>query len=573
MLSSFVVKKRALELGFDLAGIAPLGVWKDLEFSRQWVEKGFNGEMRYLENPKRFDPRLVLPSAKSVVCVGLVYNTPLPYSTELDGVSLRSLKSPRRSQEPEARRQKAEERVSGVGCRVPGGEGTLEREAKETSRNLRPQTARAPSPQPLAPFFFNGRRTLDSGQSPTSSFQFPFSSFQFPVSAPAPRAWISRYAWGHDYHEIMRAKLEQLRAALEQLALGVETRVFVDTGPMVERAFARFSGIGWMGKNTCIISQEKGSWFFLGVILTSLELAPDLPAPDRCGSCTACLEACPTGALVEPYVMDASRCISYFTIELKGSIPEEFRPEIGGNVFGCDICQDVCPWNSSRQSSVLSCQSSVVSRQSSVVNRQSSGVSGQPSALSSQPSGPNPQSLAVSDQQAAPWQGPTPDEHRANKQAATTKVPEFHPTIVEPTQPAFATGSKPGQLTTDHGPCTTDHGPRRTAHRPRRTDNGPRTTDNHRLRTTSFQFPVSSFSLFNPPLHALASISEDDFRGIFAHSPIKRVKYRGWLRNLCLAMGNSGDERFVPWLERAAQHSDSIVREHAAWALERLRNK
>ena len=165
----------------------------------------------------------------------------------------------------------------------------------------------------------------------------------------------------------MRAKLEQLRAALEELAPGVETRVFVDTGPVVERAFARFSGIGWMGKNTCIINQEKGSWFFLGVILTSLELAPDLPAPDRCGSCTACLDACPTGALVEPYVMDASRCISYFTIEIKGAIPERFRPKIGANVFGCDICQDVCPWNGGKSQSSAS---SVASHQPSAISYQ-----------------------------------------------------------------------------------------------------------------------------------------------------------------------------------------------------------
>ena len=156
----------------------------------------------------------------------------------------------------------------------------------------------------------------------------------------------------------MRAKLEQLRAALEELAPGIETRVFVDTGPVVERAFARFSGIGWMGKNTCIINQEKGSWFFLGVILTSLELAPDLPAPDRCGSCTACLDACPTEALVEPYVMDASRCISYFTIEIKGAIPERFRPKIGANVFGCDICQDVCPGTAAISRQLISYQQS-----------------------------------------------------------------------------------------------------------------------------------------------------------------------------------------------------------------------
>ena len=134
-----------------------------------------------------------------------------------------------------------------------------------------------------------------------------------------PCAWISRYAWGSDYHKVMRSKLEQLRGVLEELAPGVESRVFVDTGPVVERAFARLSGIGWMGKNTCLINEQKGSWFFLGVILTNLDLTPDLPAPDRCGSCTRCLEACPTGALVEPYVMDASRCIAYFNIELRGS--------------------------------------------------------------------------------------------------------------------------------------------------------------------------------------------------------------------------------------------------------------
>jgi epoxyqueuosine reductase len=423
MLSSLAVKELAVKLGFDLAGIAPLGVGKDLEFSRQWVEKGFNGEMRYLENPKRFDPRLVLPSAKSVICVGLVYNAGFRIQES-------AVRTQIRSQEPEVRSQNKERSAAAP---VAGGNG---QRTIENGQGRRGDAARRPYRGG------NAQRTNNNGP-------VHHSSFQYPVSAPAPRAWISRYAWGRDYHEIMRAKLEQLRAALEQLAPGVETRVFVDTGPIVERAFARFSGIGWMGKNTCIINQEKGSWFFLGVILTSLELAPDLPAPDRCGSCTACLEACPTGALVEPYVMDASRCIAYFTIELKGSIPDEFRSKIGGNVFGCDICQDVCPWNNSHQLSVLSSQSSA-----------------------------------------------------------------FSP-----------------------------------------------------------QLSASSFSLFNPPLEALALLSEDDFLRIFAHSPIKRVKYRGWLRNLCVAMGNSGDERFVPWLEWAAQHSDPIVREHAAWALGRLRGR
>jgi epoxyqueuosine reductase len=285
--------------------------------------------------------------------------------------------------------------------------------------------------------------------------------------------------------------------------------------------------MGWMGKNTCIINQEKGSWFFLGVILTSFQLAPDLAAPDRCGSCTACLEACPTGALVEPYVMDASRCISYFTIELKSSIPEQFRPKIGANVFGCDICQDVCPWNSGG------------GRQLSVVSRQSSVVSGQPSALSSQ--------------QAPPRQ-PRSSVGRLVTHPATTTVPQFHPIIAEPIHPTTADEGTPEQLTTDNGPLTTTTG-RLT------TDTGRPTTD------------TAGFSLFNPPLDLLASISEDDFRRIFGHSPIKRAKYRGWLRNLCVAMGNSGDERFVPWLERAAQHSDPVIREHAAWAHDRLRGK
>jgi epoxyqueuosine reductase QueG len=495
MVSSLAVKERAIELGFDLAGIAPIGVWKDLEFSRRWVEKGFNGEMRYLENPKRFDPHLVLPSAKSVICVGLVYNTPR-----------RSQKSLSRSQESEVRSQNKQETNQEPGDRlhnsaVGSASPVTGNNGQRTTDNAR--LAASSFHFPVSSFHF-----------PVSIFEFPVSSFHFPVSAAtAPRAWVSRYAWGQDYHAIMRAKLEQLRAALEELAPSVETRVFVDTGPVVERAFARFSGIGWMGKNTCIINQEKGSWFFLGVILTSLELAPDLPAPDRCGSCTACLEACPTEALVEPYVMDASRCISYFTIEIKGAIPERFRPKIGANVFGCDICQDVCPWNggASRQLSVVSCQSQDFSHQPS----------------------------AISYQQRLSSQRQSPDE-RWVKQAATTKVPQFHPITAAPIHPTLEDGGVLKQLTTDHGQRTTD---------------------------------TPSFSLFNPPLDVLALISEDDFRRIFAHSPIKRVKYRGWLRNLCVAMGNSGDERFVPWLEQAAQHSDPIVREHAAWALDRLRNK
>jgi epoxyqueuosine reductase len=122
----------------------------------------------------------------------------------------------------------------------------------------------------------------------------------------------------------------------------------VDTGPVVERVFAKYAGVGWTGKNTCIINQKIGSWLFLGVIVTSLELVPDVPAPDRCGSCTRCIEACPTNALLAPYELDSTKCISYLTIEKRGFIPEELREGIGQQVFGCDICQDVCPWNRKR---------------------------------------------------------------------------------------------------------------------------------------------------------------------------------------------------------------------------------
>ena len=147
----------------------------------------------------------------------------------------------------------------------------------------------------------------------------------------------------------MLRRLEQVEAALheavEQSDPQLITRSYVDTGPIVERVFAKYAGVGWIGKNTCIINQKIGSWLFLGVILTSLELTPDVAAPDRCGTCTRCIEACPTDAILAPYQLDANRCISYLTIEKRGSIPEELRADIGRHVFGCDICQDVCPWN------------------------------------------------------------------------------------------------------------------------------------------------------------------------------------------------------------------------------------
>jgi epoxyqueuosine reductase len=166
------------------------------------------------------------------------------------------------------------------------------------------------------------------------------------------RGWISRYAWGGaetpaDYHEVIMARLRQIESRLREAVAdpALQTRCYVDTGPVAERVYGKHAGIGWIGKNTCIINQRLGSWLFLGVIVTSLELAPDLPPPDRCGSCTRCLDACPTQAFVAPGELDATRCISYLTIEKRGDIPEELRALMGRHVFGCDICQDVCPWN------------------------------------------------------------------------------------------------------------------------------------------------------------------------------------------------------------------------------------
>jgi epoxyqueuosine reductase len=160
------------------------------------------------------------------------------------------------------------------------------------------------------------------------------------------RGWISRYAWSkEDYHEAVMKKLRSVEANLRAANADIETRCYVDTGPIVERVFAKYAGVGWIGKNTCILNQKMGSWLFLGVILTSLELAVDLPAPDRCGTCARCIAACPTDALVAPYQLDSNRCISYLTIEKRGSIPEALRDGMGRHVFGCDICQDVCPWN------------------------------------------------------------------------------------------------------------------------------------------------------------------------------------------------------------------------------------
>jgi epoxyqueuosine reductase len=234
--------------GFELAGIAGCDPGADFARYQDWVAQGMAGEMGYLTDRRaqlREDARSLLPTARSVICVGKLYNTPDPPSGSAD-------------------------------------------------------------------------------------------------------ARISRYARGRDYHLTVRECLERMVARL----LAIETfeyKICVDTAPILERTFARLAGLGWIGKNTCLINEPLGSWFFLGEIVTSLALEPALPPPDRCGSCTRCIEACPTQALVPSshgWQLDARRCISYLTIELRGPIPEELHPAMGDHVFGCDICQDVCPWNS-----------------------------------------------------------------------------------------------------------------------------------------------------------------------------------------------------------------------------------
>ncbi len=283
-----------------------------------------------------------------------------------------------------------------------------------------------------------------------------------------PRGRISRYAWGDDYHEIIKPKLQQFASWLREYARAevpeVETRLFVDTGRMVDRAVAQRAGLGWYGKNTNILTKGWGSWVFLAEIVTNLPLGGDrgalfdTPSKASCGSCEICLHACPTGALPAPYVLDNTRCISYLTIELRGSIPLELRPSMGNLIFGCDICQQVCPVNRVAE------------------RRLGLSKDGQVSTSSSQP-------------------------------------PHFRP---------------------------------RQEFRPRE--------------------GIGS----SPELIPLLSLTEEQFRERFRQSPIRRAKRRGLLRNVCVALGNSGDQQAVPALTGALHDYEPLVRGHAAWALGRI---
>jgi len=385
------IKECAREAGFDLCGVAAVRDFEELEAFPVWIADGRNGEMKYMEardeagKLKRAALARIAPWARSVIVCAINYNTPQPYSTQ--------------------------------------------------------------------------------SNDPT-------------------RGWISRYAWTReDYHEAVMRRLRKLEAALHELlnpagnrqptsGEPLRTRVYVDTGPLIERVFAKYAGVGWIGKNTCIINQKLGSWLFLGVILTSLEFVArhspanspsagfpaahrsqgdspsddipsgnlpraDIPAPDRCGTCTRCIVACPTQAIVAPGLLDSRLCISYLTIEKRGEIPEELRAGMGRHVFGCDICQDVCPWN---------------------------------------------------------------------RKAPTTEAEEFQPRE----------------------------------------------------------------KLVNPALEWLAEMCPEEFRAVFRGSPVRRAKRSGLRRNAVIAMGNSGDAKFIPALNKLSEDSDRVVAEHAVWALRRL---
>ncbi len=333
------------------------------------------------------------------------------------------------------------------------------------------------------------------------------------------RGWVSRYAWGQDYHRVMEEKLEALRTAIADRAGNrFEAKLYVDTGPVLERVYGKHAGLGWQGKNTCLLDEELGSFFFLGVLVTNLALEPDAPLPDGCGACTLCLEACPTGALVEPYVLDARRCLSYLTIELRDSIPEEFRPAMGRHVFGCDICQDVCPYNG------RAWLTEVVAFE--------------------------PRQVAISSRE-----GDTKSETRksktANRSAKTQTPSPVAPATGEDTDRADPKGAESGK--------------------PFRAAGALRLRSGQAARLSDEEGECES--LFHPRLEWLASLSEEEIRQVFRESAVRRAKYRGLLRNTLVAMGNSGHPRFRPILEKFAACSDPLLAEHAQWALKQLDNR
>ncbi|MGH9777330.1 MAG: tRNA epoxyqueuosine(34) reductase QueG, partial [Candidatus Acidiferrales bacterium] len=303
----------------------------------------------------------------------------------------------------------------------------------------------------------------------------------------------------------LEEKLEALRDRLAaQAGENFLSKLYVDTGPILERAYAARAGLGWQGKNTCLLDPELGSFFFLGLLVTNLPLEPTSPQADGCGACTLCLDACPTTALVEPYLLDARRCISYLTIELRGPIPEDLRAPMGRHVFGCDICQDVCPYN----------RRSLVSDLAAF----------------------QPRPIAAADPPS--FKSEISNLRSPQGNTASAPEPEQRESLAErqPLTPAASLS--------------------------RVTPGGTRGS----ARVTNHD------SLFHPRLDWLASLTEGDFKRLFANSAIKRTKHRGLLRNTIVAMGNSRNPRFRATLEEFAASEDELLRDHARWALSQLQH-
>jgi len=347
--SSKQIQDLAHGCGFEIAGVTAAAPHSDFSRFQAWAQSGKAAGLKYLTDRRgdlRADPRHLLPTAKSIICLGKLYNTDRPLSIE---------------------------------------------------------------------------------------------------QANPCHGWISRYAWGFDYHNVLRSKLEDLVRQITSLnGAPFEAKICIDTAPLLERSYARAAGLGWIGKNTCLIHQQHGSWFFLAELLVDLEIAPDAPVPDRCGSCARCIQACPTSAIVPNpaggFDIDAGLCISYLTIEERGPIASKTARLHGSHIFGCDICQDVCPWN---------------------------------------------------------WQA-----HRNHADLSS--------------EPGFAA------------------------------------------------------QIFAPDLAEMARLSAEDFHRLFRRTPVWRAKYEGFLRNVAIAMGNSGSESMRAPLLQLSRHHSELVSKTAGVALERL---
>jgi epoxyqueuosine reductase len=386
------IRQRTLESGFDDCRFTTAAAPASAVQFQNWLAGKQHGEMAWLERtvPKRTDLQRVLAGARSVICLAASYGS--HSSTSLIGVQLdtAAIFSPSPPQKEER--------------------GGVRRPIIQ---------AQIPSPQP----------------SPRSG------GARESASAPSCAPLIARYAQFTDYHDVLGERLKQLTQFVNQLG-GAETRSlwYVDTGPVLERDFAQRAGLGFIGKHTNVISRRFGNWILLAEIVTSLELEPDAPENNHCGNCTRCIEACPTRAITAPFQLDARLCISYLTIELKGSIPIELRPAIGNRIFGCDDCLAVCPWN------------------------------------------------------------------------------------------RFA---REGKLMKQHA-------------RP---------------------------DLAAPDLIELLQLDEAGFKSHFAGTPVLRTKRRGLLRNVCVALGNTGDASALPHLQKAAKDSEPLIAGHARWAMERIQGK